>query len=470
MWCLKCMRELRGDEERCPDCGEKVDLELIKEAMAEAGKVLDQLDPDIQAELEALAQDSETADEFANAILIGDCANCGSSNLTSCEQDPDINNPCIAHCFDCGKYFCTECRELLEPDEFETHHDHCPAMAELDALDDAMADFLDDGLDDDDEDEGEYPESEDDQTQIWQPEVSPEDTDILDILEAFTGPCRHGYPRDAVQAALEAGERIIPCLLGILRETLTNPAAFKSLPDDRRPLYAMLLLGYFREPRAHELIVDIILDPEGLADDLFGAAVVDDCGDILARTYPGSTEPLWRIIRDWDQGMFNRSVGAQALAILVAEGKLEREPLVSEFRSMLAEAIAGNDQETASMCACAARDLHPDGMADLVKEAYEADLVETSWVPREEVEAALATDIASVQQRLLAQSSQRHPEDFHDWVSWWPCYRKGSGSPGHSSFSEHLGQHAPAKNKKAANKKKAERQARKKARRRRKKK
>lgn len=108
-------------------------------------EIVKHLDPDVLADFGKAALNAETADDFVNAIMIGDCPKCSSTNLVSCEQDPDIDNPCIAHCFDCGVYWCTECRKPLSAKEYDTHHDTCPEMKYLEPPDDFPDDFLDGG-------------------------------------------------------------------------------------------------------------------------------------------------------------------------------------------------------------------------------------------------------------------------------------------------------------------------------------
>ena len=40
--------------------------------------------------LQAAFEQSETAEDFANRILVGDCPQCGSTETGNCENDPEI--------------------------------------------------------------------------------------------------------------------------------------------------------------------------------------------------------------------------------------------------------------------------------------------------------------------------------------------------------------------------------------------
>jgi hypothetical protein len=49
----------------------------------------------------------------AEKIMIGDCPACGSSNITSCEDMPDIDDITMGFCLDCGAFWCSECQVLF---------------------------------------------------------------------------------------------------------------------------------------------------------------------------------------------------------------------------------------------------------------------------------------------------------------------------------------------------------------------
>ena len=117
-----------------------------EEEAAVAG-VLEAMGPEAISELLDAFSQSATAEEFVNRIMVGDCPKCGSSNTGDCEGDPEIEDPTLGRCLDCGQFWCLDCEELFN--DAQTPHD-CPAWEGIDFDDD---EFDDDDLDDDDLDD-----------------------------------------------------------------------------------------------------------------------------------------------------------------------------------------------------------------------------------------------------------------------------------------------------------------------------
>ena len=73
-------------------------------------------------------------EEFVNRIMVGDCPACGSSETSDCENDPEIDDPCVARCLACGQLWCPDCGEFFQDDQFADHD--CPAWEGIDFDDD----------------------------------------------------------------------------------------------------------------------------------------------------------------------------------------------------------------------------------------------------------------------------------------------------------------------------------------------
>jgi hypothetical protein len=103
--------------------------------------ILANLDPAAMSEFRDAMEKSATAEEFVNRILVGDCPKCGSSNTGDCEHDPEIEDPCVARCFECGQLWCPDCGVFFTND-FADHD--CPAWEDMDLdFDDSQLDDLD---------------------------------------------------------------------------------------------------------------------------------------------------------------------------------------------------------------------------------------------------------------------------------------------------------------------------------------
>lgn len=113
MRCWNCNRELPTGAKACVACEAPADSEMSAEEIEAARHLMNQLPPDV-LHLRQVAFDSNSAEEFANRLLVGNCPKCGSSNTGDCENDPEIDNLLVGRCFECGQHFCTECGKPLK--------------------------------------------------------------------------------------------------------------------------------------------------------------------------------------------------------------------------------------------------------------------------------------------------------------------------------------------------------------------
>ena len=112
---------------------------------------------------------------------------------------------------------------------------------------------------------------------------------ITEILEAFK--ISDGiYKREQVDAAIELKEEITPSLIEILENVLADPDKYIENDDRYDHIYALMLLGHFRESKAHKVIIDLFSLPGNTAHELFGDLATSDLPTILVRTCGGAVE------------------------------------------------------------------------------------------------------------------------------------------------------------------------------------
>lgn len=121
MLCWSCGKEIPDDANRCRYCEAEVESGPTEDEIGAVEDLLGQMSPDAISELRAAFGKSETGEEFVNRIMVGDCPKCGSSNTGDCGEDPEINDPSIGRCFDCGQLWCVDCGELLATDQAARH-------------------------------------------------------------------------------------------------------------------------------------------------------------------------------------------------------------------------------------------------------------------------------------------------------------------------------------------------------------
>ena len=115
MKCMNCNREIPDDAKICRFCEAVVEPEPTSEQVEIVQAMLAELPPEALAEFCAALAQSNTAEDFANHILVGPCPRCGSDQTGNVEHDPDIDDISIGRCYECGQLWCCLCDKLLDP-------------------------------------------------------------------------------------------------------------------------------------------------------------------------------------------------------------------------------------------------------------------------------------------------------------------------------------------------------------------
>jgi hypothetical protein len=141
MKCWSCDKEIPAAAKRCSHCEAAVQEEPTEEEKAEVMAALDQMDPDVLGEFARVLEGASSGEDFVNQIMVGPCPQCGSASTGDCENDPEIEDPCIGRCTDCGQLWCCDCEDLFKTSAEASSHD-CPVWAELEKKLDELEDDL----------------------------------------------------------------------------------------------------------------------------------------------------------------------------------------------------------------------------------------------------------------------------------------------------------------------------------------
>jgi hypothetical protein len=112
--CWSCGKTIPDDAKSCRYCEAAVEPEPTEEEIAAVQEVLAGMSPDVLEQIEAAFADSENAEDFVNRIMVGECPKCGSPETSDCENDPEINDPCVGRCFQCGQLWCLDCGQRFK--------------------------------------------------------------------------------------------------------------------------------------------------------------------------------------------------------------------------------------------------------------------------------------------------------------------------------------------------------------------
>lgn len=253
--------------------------------------------------------------------------------------------------------------------------------------------------------------------------MSEHEAKIQEILAAFQ-PEDGIYKRQAVDEAVALKEEITPYLLEILKDTMADPNKYIEGVDISH-IYAFILLGYFKEPRAHQVMVDLFSLPEALIDRLFGDMITEDLGIMLFRTYNGSVDDLKRLIVNKDAYEYCRGAALDALTYAVVEGMVSREETL-DFLSTLFTGDEDNNPDSGfwTFVADSIRDLYPEELMPLIEQAFERDMIDLMFFGPEIFTETLQQSRERTLQKTREELQRRSPVDIHRYISWWAMFEQ----------------------------------------------
>ncbi len=246
--------------------------------------------------------------------------------------------------------------------------------------------------------------------------------EILSHLERNEG----YFPRAAVQEAIDHRDEMIPALLGILEEVAKDLNPFVG-GGRFIHIYAMYLLAQFRETRTYPLLVRIFSTPGELPMDLAGDVVTEDLGRILASVSDGDMGGMISLVENEEANGYVRSAAMRGLVTMVACGQRSRDEVMAYFKSLFQKFNRSFSHAwTALVRSCT--ELCPEEVVEEIRQTYESELVESSFIRWEDVEEALAGGKEAAIEELKGRYTLI--TDVADELGWWACFREGASNVG----------------------------------------
>jgi len=242
---------------------------------------------------------------------------------------------------------------------------------------------------------------------------------VSEILEELR--LNRGYfPREAVEAAVERRDEVVPELLRILDETIDRP---EELLEGARMdhLYALYLLTQLRVPEAFPRILRLFRLPGELGVEITGYVATEDLHRMLATLSDGDVRPIQELIEDPEVGEWVRGAGLFALQEMVLGGQLPREEVVAYLGELLGGRLEREPSNVWSCLVSIATDLHATELADEIHRGYAEGLVDPFVIGLDEVEEAFCAP----REAVLNESRRRSKGPIEDTVRemhWWACF------------------------------------------------
>jgi len=248
---------------------------------------------------------------------------------------------------------------------------------------------------------------------------------ILAAIAVFDGK----YKRTEVNAAIAHREEIVPRLIEVLEGVLANPEKVAEDETYFAHTYALMLLGHFRETRAHRAIVALSSLRRDLPYRLFGDTITEDLGVILFRTCNGSFEAMKGLVQDRAADDYCRGAAAKAITYGVVEGIVPREEALSFLGGLFEEGVADASGAFYDMIACCVQDLYPEEMMERIEAAYAEGFIHSGYIDFDSFRRALSKGKERCLLDLRAELEQRSLDDVHKSMSWWACFQERPQQP-----------------------------------------
>ena len=244
--------------------------------------------------------------------------------------------------------------------------------------------------------------------------------DILKSFEMFDGV----YKREQVDAAIGLKDEITPFLIEILMKIVSNPTKFIEIENYYAHIYALMLLGSFKENKAHKVIVNLFSQPEAIIEELFGDLIVEDLPVIFFRTSHGSFDSIKTLALNKEAGVSSRDAALKALVFAVVEGMFQREELVLLLDHLFKDNPINYSWDFGDRLAHHVHDIYPEELMDTIEQAYKDELISPGFISYHDFESALKAGKEERYEKIRMNLQQNSLDDLHNRMSWWACFKQ----------------------------------------------
>ncbi|MFC1717956.1 DUF1186 domain-containing protein [Candidatus Poribacteria bacterium] len=244
--------------------------------------------------------------------------------------------------------------------------------------------------------------------------------EIPEILEAFRN-YDGTYKRKHVDAAIELKDEIIPHLIDVLEKLVSDPTSYIENDESFDHIYAVVLLSHFGDPRAHQVLVDVLNMPGEVCEQIWDDYIDEFIGALLT-TCGGSMDKIKSVIVNKDADDVCRTHAAHAMIFAVVDGMTLREEALDFFGSLFTGTEADEDSNFWGFLAGNLYDLYPEELMPVIEKAYQDELIEPFIISLEDFEEAMRRGRDYVYERAQREMEAWMPTNVHDYMSHWACF------------------------------------------------
>ena len=243
--------------------------------------------------------------------------------------------------------------------------------------------------------------------------------EILQQLERITG----WLPKRALEAATAQREEITPALIEILEKTAADAEEVAGQEDYMAHLYALLLLGQFREKRAQPVVEKLLTLPDDVLEDLCGDFAADDLPRVLASVCGGETESIKALALNAEADPIGRSAALDTLVILAVNGMAKREDVASFLGELYRGGLERKMSPVWDMLASCTVELGATDLTDELTKAFEEKLIDPEVFSLKDAKAEMSRDPEVILRVLRANPHFTLIGEVAREMSGWACFR-----------------------------------------------
>lgn len=232
------------------------------------------------------------------------------------------------------------------------------------------------------------------------------------------------FPRNELQQIIDRKEEAIPYLLRIMNELKQDYESFLHISTRLDHIYAMYLLAQFRVKELYPLLIDILSLPANATEDIFGDAITEDLGRILASVYDGDPEPLQRLIENPAANQYARGEALIAVSILVFYQQMTREFAIDYMKQLLNDKLSDTNYYVNSEIVRCCNVLYPEEVYEDIQRLYERDEVETFFIEMDDIEHTLKETKEDVHRRYQQTLQYQYVHDTIADLQGWAFFNQ----------------------------------------------
>ena len=232
------------------------------------------------------------------------------------------------------------------------------------------------------------------------------------------------YQSEAVQAAMDRKNEVVPLLLEHLEQVLLDPEKYTDPEyESHLLLYSVYLLSHHRVREAHSLLVALMSLIGETPFNLLGDAVHEGLPKALWKTCGSDPADIIRLVENRAANEYCRSSAIKALTYGVAEKSLSREEVVEFLQGLFTgEESSPIKPMIWNSAASALGRLWPGESMDVLQKAFDDELIEPFFINMENIEFYLEegkeTRLATFELNALNDLDRTPHDDLH----WWACF------------------------------------------------